>query len=73
MVEAFIFPTLIIQEVLAEPEWKGRLTPEDLRALTPIIHAHINPYGLFPLDLVQRLKFKVSNQEKVGEELAAAV
>jgi TnpA family transposase len=65
--------TLIIQEVLAEPEWKGRLTPEDLRALTPIIHAHINPYGLFPLDLVQRLKFKASNQGQVGERLAVAV
>jgi len=29
------------------------------RALTPLIHAHINPYGLFPLDLDQRLIIEV--------------
>ena len=47
--------TLIIQEVLSDPKWMSKLTPEDKRALTPLIHAHINPYGLFPLDLAQRL------------------
>lgn len=47
--------TLIIQEVLSDPKWMNKLTPEDKRALTPLIHAHINPYGLFPLDLAQRL------------------
>lgn len=39
--------TLIIQEVLSEPKWMNKLTQEDKRALTPLIHAHINPYGLF--------------------------
>jgi TnpA family transposase len=47
--------TLIIQQVLAEEFWKNRLTSQDKRALTPLLHAHINPYGLFPLDLDQRL------------------
>ena len=47
--------TLIIQEILSDPAWANKLTPEDKRALTPLIHAHINPYGLFPLDLEQRL------------------
>jgi TnpA family transposase len=47
--------TLIIQEVLSDPIWQSRLTPEDMRALTPLIHSHINPYGLFPLDLNKRL------------------
>jgi TnpA family transposase len=47
--------TLIIQEVLSDPKWMNKLTTEDKRALTPLIHAHINPYGLFPLDLAQRL------------------
>jgi hypothetical protein len=28
--------TLMIQRVLAEPAWSGRLTAEDLRALTPL-------------------------------------
>ena len=47
--------TLIIQELLSDPAWANKLTPEDKRALTPLIHAHINPYGLFPLDLYKRL------------------
>lgn len=51
--------TLIIQEVLSDPMWTDRLTAEDKRALTPLLHAHINPYGLFPLDLTQRLGIKV--------------
>ena len=56
--------TLIIQEVLSDPIWKDKLTPEDLRALSPLIHAHINPYGLFPLDLNQRLLI-----EKISKEI----
>lgn len=47
--------TLIIQDILSDPAWQSRLTTEDMRALTPLIHAHINPYGLFPLDMNQRL------------------
>lgn len=47
--------TLIIQEVLSRPVWRNRLTKEDKRALTPLIHGHINPYGLFPLNLDERL------------------
>ncbi len=47
--------TLIIQEALSDPLWRDKLTAEDKRALTPLIHAHINPYGLFPLNLKERL------------------
>ena len=47
--------TLIIQQVLSEPHWANRLTPEDYRALTPLFAAHINPYGLFPVDFNQRI------------------
>ena len=43
--------TLMIQRVLGEPEWQGRLTPFDLRALTPLKWQHINPYGTFALDM----------------------
>lgn len=28
---------------------------EDKRALNVLFHSHINPYGLFPLDLTKRL------------------
>lgn len=50
--------TLIIQEILSSPEWRNRLTLEDKRALTPLIHTHINPYGLFPLDLTIRMEIE---------------
>ena len=47
--------TLMIQEVLSSPTWPERLTPEDLRALTPLVYANVNPYGLIRLDMAQRL------------------
>lgn len=48
--------TLMIQEVLSDLAWrKILLTLEGKRILTPLIHAHINPYGLFPLDLNTRV------------------
>ena len=37
--------TLMIQQVLAEPERQGRLTAVDLRALSPLKWQHVNPYG----------------------------
>ena len=52
--------TLIIQEVLSEPHWKNKLTEEDYRALTPLFSTHINPYGLFPIDLGQRISIKAN-------------
>jgi TnpA family transposase len=47
--------TLLIQKVLAEPGWVERLTVEDLRALTPLVYANVNPYGIIRLDMAQRL------------------
>lgn len=47
--------TLMIQQILAEPGWKNRLNGVDLRALSPLIYAHINPYGRFELDMSVRL------------------
>jgi hypothetical protein len=31
------------------------MKPEDLRALSPLIWAHVNPYGTFRLDMKERL------------------
>mgnify|MGYP002778860488 CR=1 FL=1 len=39
--------TLMIQSVLATPHWEKKLTATDLRAITPLIFGHVNPYGLF--------------------------
>jgi hypothetical protein len=47
--------TLMIQRVLAQPHWQGRLTPRDYAALTPLIWEHVNPYGRFDLDMESRL------------------
>jgi hypothetical protein len=47
--------TLMIQRVFSEPSWSGRLTTEDLRARTPQIYGHVNPYGIFRLDMTARL------------------
>jgi hypothetical protein len=47
--------TLMLQEVLAEKVWAERMTPEDYRGLSPLVRAHINPYGVFALDMDKRL------------------
>jgi TnpA family transposase len=47
--------TLMVQQILAGPDWQGRLTPADRRALTPLFYTHINPYGTFELDMTKRL------------------
>jgi TnpA family transposase len=47
--------TLMIQQVLAEPEWHNRLTAVDLRALSPLKWQHVNPYGTFTLNMKERL------------------
>jgi hypothetical protein len=45
----------MIQRVLSDPSWSGKLTTEDKRALTPLIYGHVNPYGVFRLDMDARL------------------
>ncbi len=55
--------TLLIQRVLTEPAWLEQLTVEDLRALTPLIYANVNPYGEIRLDMAKRLP--------IGDEVVA--
>ena len=47
--------TLMIQTVLAQKHWSKRLTATDLRAITPLLYSHVNPYGLFKLDMKERI------------------
>lgn len=47
--------TLMIQQIIEELGLKDQLTKEDKRALTALIYEHVNPYGLFLLDLSTRL------------------
>lgn len=47
--------TLMIQNVLGDPLWMAKMSAEDFRALTPLIYAHVNPYGSFDPDVEKRL------------------
>jgi hypothetical protein len=47
--------TLLLQNVLDDPAWAGRLTAADRRALNPLFWSHVNPYGRFRLDMDTRL------------------
>jgi Tn3 transposase DDE domain-containing protein len=46
---------LMIQQILSEPEWANRLMAEDLRALTTFVYTRVNLYGVFNLNLNERL------------------
>lgn len=37
--------TLMIQQMLAEPDWQQRMTEADWRGMTPLFCGHVNPYG----------------------------
>jgi TnpA family transposase len=47
--------TLMIQRVLGEPIWAKRMGAAERRGLTPLAWGHVNPYGLFRLDMTTRL------------------
>jgi TnpA family transposase len=52
--------TLMIQQVLTDEVWWARMTPDDLRALTPLIYTHMTPYGTFRLDMNERLPLEAA-------------
>lgn len=52
--------TLLMQQVLAEPEWAKKLSAEDRRGLTALFWLNINPYGTFRLDMDKRLDLRLS-------------
>ena len=45
--------TLLVERTIEREGMWERLTAEDRRALTPLFHGHINPYGQFALDLAR--------------------
>jgi TnpA family transposase len=52
--------TLLIQQVLTDDVWWTRMTPDDLRALTPLIYTPMTPYGTFRLDMDERLPLEAA-------------
>jgi hypothetical protein len=49
----------MLQQVLRQPVWFDRMAEADWRGLTGLFYGHINPYGLFELDLTQRISLEV--------------
>jgi TnpA family transposase len=45
--------TLLLERTIERDGFWERLSAEDRRALTPLFHGHINPYGQFTLDLTR--------------------
>jgi len=45
--------TILVERNVEQEDLWGRLSVEELRALTPLFHGHINPYGQFSLDLTR--------------------
>ena len=50
--------TILIQTVLKDPKWAALLSVEDWRALSPLFHGHINPYGVLFLDMNSRIEIE---------------
>jgi hypothetical protein len=53
---------LMIQDVLADPDWDGVLTAEDERGLTPLFWSHVLPYGEIKLNMDTRLALSSPGQ-----------
>lgn len=51
--------TLMIQRIVCDNDWLDKFSKEDYRALSPLIHAHVNPYGKFELDMEKTLDLTV--------------
>jgi hypothetical protein len=62
--------TLLLQKVLADPGWAGRLTDADRRALSPLSWSHVRLYGTFTLDMDTRLDFD-RDPDRTGSESVA--
>jgi len=59
--------TLMMQEVLAEPAWRQRMTEADWRGLTPLFYGHVHPSGLFDLKMIsQRTKEALAAKKAQG-------
>jgi len=43
--------TLLLERTIEQRNMLEEMSPEDMRALTPLFYGHVNPYGLFELNL----------------------
>ena len=45
--------TILVEQTIAQHYLLEQLHADDRRALTPLFYEHVNPYGLFTLNLDQ--------------------
>lgn len=45
--------TIMVEQAIAQHHLLKQWQADDQRALTPLFYEHVNPYGLFALDLDQ--------------------
>ncbi len=43
--------TILLEQTIEQQRLYDLLSEEDFRALTPLFHAHVNPYGQFEINL----------------------
>jgi TnpA family transposase len=43
--------TILVEQTVERHKLMERLSVEDLRALSPLFYEHVNPYGIFDLDM----------------------
>ena len=51
--------TLLLQQVIKEEQFEELLTLEDKRAITPLFYHHVSQYGLYHLDMNERIPIEV--------------
>jgi TnpA family transposase len=59
--------TILVQNILSDSKWFVLLTKEDFRALSPLFHAHINPYGLVALNMNRRIDIDLPRQKVAAQ------
>ena len=43
--------TILLEQTIAQHQLLGQFSAADYRGLSPLFYEHVNPYGLFELDL----------------------
>jgi TnpA family transposase len=51
--------TLLLQQIIKEEQLEQLLTLEDKRAITPLFYHHVSQYGLYYLDMNERIPIEV--------------
>ncbi len=64
--------TILLERVLEDPVWAGRLTDADRRGLTPLFWSNVNPYGRFTLDMDTHLDLTATPARARPEPATAA-